>query len=173
VSVLDVWRFCPRCREELELEGGKAMCPWCGFVSYAHSAPTASALVTDASGRLLLARRAREPDRGLWDLPGGFLEEGEHPLDGLRRELLEETGLEVEPADFVCATIDRYGSEPGAQRTLNLTWTARVLGGTLSAADDVAELAWFRADELPGEDELAFETVADVLAAWLRRQQHA
>ena len=60
-----------------------------------------SVLVEDGEGRVLLARRAVEPDRGLWDCPGGFLEEGEHPLDGLRRELAEETGLVAGPARFV------------------------------------------------------------------------
>src|SRR5205085_1223949 len=97
IGVLEVWRFCPRCREELELGGGRARCPWCGFVAYANSAPTANALVVDGEGRLLLVRRAIEPFKGRWDIPGGFLEEGEHPLDGIRRELREETGLDVEP----------------------------------------------------------------------------
>jgi ADP-ribose pyrophosphatase YjhB (NUDIX family) len=171
VSVLDVWRFCPRCAEELEIGDGRAHCPWCGFVAYANSAPTASALVTDDGGRLLLVRRAVEPDKGLWDIPGGFLDEAEHPLDALRRELREETGLEVEPGDFVCATIDRYGDGPGAQATLNLVWSARVVGGEPAPADDVAELRWFAPDALPGGDELAFDHVQDVVEEWLARQQ--
>jgi len=58
-------------------------------------------LVVDEAGRLLLARRSRDPDAGFWDTPGGFLDEAEHPVDGLRRELLEETGLEVEVGAFV------------------------------------------------------------------------
>ena len=50
---------------------------------------------------MLLGRRGNEPGIGRWDIPGGFLEEGEHPLDALRRELLEETGLEIEPLDLL------------------------------------------------------------------------
>ena len=129
--------------------------------------------MSDEEGRLLLTRRAVDPDKGRWDLPGGFLEEAEHPLDALRRELLEETGLEIEPGEFVCATIDRYGNEPGAQATLNLVWSARVVGGEPAPADDVAELGWFGPDSLPGEDELAFDHVKDVVAAWLARQQRS
>jgi 8-oxo-dGTP diphosphatase len=128
-------------------------------------------VVVDDDGRVLLARRAGEPFRGRWDLPGGFLDEGEHPLDALRRELREETGLEVEPEDFVGVWTDRYGDAEDAHATLNLYWTARVVGGgEAQAADDVSELAWFRRDELPPPGELAFH-IADVLATW--RQQHA
>jgi ADP-ribose pyrophosphatase YjhB (NUDIX family) len=165
------WRFCPRCRGELEREDGKVSCGACGFTSYASSAPTASALPVDERGRVLLARRAVEPDRGKWDIIGGFLEEGEHPLDGLRRELAEETGLEIEPLAYLTATVDRYGEGDDAPATLNLVWTARVAGGDPEPADDVDELRWFAPDELPPPEECAFEHVATVLAVW--RQQQA
>lgn len=144
----------------------RAACPACGFTAYANSAPTANALVEDGEGRVLLARRAIEPDKGKWDIIGGFLEEAEHPLDGVRREVREETGLEVEPGEFVYATVDWYGDGPDAAATLNLTWTARIVSGEPVPADDVAELRWFAPDELPGRDELAFEHIPDVLAAW-------
>jgi ADP-ribose pyrophosphatase YjhB (NUDIX family) len=165
MGVLDGWRLCPRCGSALEREPGSVRCPSCGFVAYANPAPTACALVVDETGRLLLARRAHEPFRGLWDTPGGFVEEGEHPLDALRRELREETGLAVEPGRFVGVWMDTYGDGPGAASTLNLYWEARVLGGELSPADDVAELAWFGRDEL-STVELAFTTVGDALRAW-------
>jgi ADP-ribose pyrophosphatase YjhB (NUDIX family) len=170
MASLHGWRYCPRCRAELELEHGRASCPECGFRAYAASAPTASALPLDRQGRVLLARRAIEPDRGKWDILGGFLEEGEHPLDGLRRELREETGLEVEPLEFLTATVDRYGSGEGAQATLNLVWTARAVGGEAEPADDVSELRWFRPGELPPPEECAFEHVSTVLAAWREQQ---
>jgi ADP-ribose pyrophosphatase YjhB (NUDIX family) len=165
MGVLDGWRLCPRCGSSLEREPGSARCPACGLVAYANPAPTACALVADEAGRLLLARRAHEPFQGLWDTPGGFVEEGEHPLDALRRELREETGLEVEPGRFVGVWMDAYGDGPGAASTLNLYWEARVVGGELRPADDVAELAWFARDELSAV-ELAFATVGDALATW-------
>ncbi len=60
---------------------------------------------------MLLARRKFEPQAGKWDLPGGFLEEDEEPLDGLRRELREETGVEIEPLELAGIWADRYGGE--------------------------------------------------------------
>jgi len=124
------------------------------------------ALVVDVEGRLLLVRRARDPYGGTWDVPGGFLEEAEHPLDALRRELGEETGLEVEPEEFVAATLDRYGDGPDAATTLNLYWTARVTGGEPEAGDDAAELRWFPRDELPPDYEIGFPNVRELLRAW-------
>jgi ADP-ribose pyrophosphatase YjhB (NUDIX family) len=144
-------------------------CASCGFVCYASSKATACAVVVDEDGRVLLARRAFEPFKDYWDLPGGFLEEGEHPLDGLRRELLEETGLQVEPLEFLGVWMDRYGGDSTADATLNLYWTARATGGEPRPADDVTELAWFEPAELPGPDELAFDNVPKVIAAWLER----
>ena len=130
-----------------------------------------AALVVDREGRILLARRAFDPYAGAWDLPGGFLDEGEHPEDALRRELREETGLEIEPDRYLGVWMDTYGDGPGAAATLNLVWSARVVSGEPVPEDDVTELAWFAPDELPPRDELAFSIVAAVFEAW--RNEHA
>jgi 8-oxo-dGTP diphosphatase len=122
--------------------------------------------VEDDSGRVLLGRRAADPAAGHWDLPGGFLEEGEHPLDGLRRELREETGLEIEPTEFFGIWMEPYEG----RWVLCLTWLARPVGGVERAGDDLVELRWFAPDELPEPGELAFASFAEILDRW--RQQH-
>jgi ADP-ribose pyrophosphatase YjhB (NUDIX family) len=160
MASLTGWRFCPRCASPLDVEGGRAACTSCGSVHYAQSAPAVAAFVVD-DGRALLGRRARNPDAGRWDLLGGFLDEGEHPLDGLRRELLEETGLEGEPGEYLGSYLDTYG-EHGAT-VLNLVFEARIASGELVPADDVAELRWFELDELPAQEDLAFRWVARFL----------
>jgi ADP-ribose pyrophosphatase YjhB (NUDIX family) len=163
---LEAWKHCPVCGFDVAPEDGKLECPSCGYTHYAHSSITACALVLER-GRVLLARRAQEPFKNRWDLPGGFVGEGEHPLDALRRELREETGLDVEPGEFVGVWMDRYGD--GGEHTLNLYWTAKATGDPV-AADDVSEVAWFAPEELPDTQELAFH-IPSVLEAW--RQQHA
>jgi len=114
---------------------------------------------------MLLARRAHDPDAGLWDTLGGFLDEGEHPLDGLRRELLEETGAEVEPSEFLGAYLDTYGDGPDSTSVLNLVWEARIVSGEPTAADDVAELRWFPRRHPPPPAECAFRWVTTFLTS--------
>jgi ADP-ribose pyrophosphatase YjhB (NUDIX family) len=166
--MFDGWKVCPRCGRQLTRGDEIAECGACGFFLYAHSAVTASALPEDGDGRVLLARRAFEPWPGKWDFVGGFLAEAEHPLDGLRREVREETGVEFEAGRFLGVWMGDYDG----RATLNLIWAGRLGAGEPRATDDVAELRWFAAGELPHGDELAFGgLVADVLNAW--RDEHA
>jgi ADP-ribose pyrophosphatase YjhB (NUDIX family) len=163
---VDDWRFCPRCATGLEHAHERVECPSCGFVSHSNSETTVGALVVDENGRLLLVRRAHDPYGGTWDVPGGFLDEAEHPLDALCRELREETGLEIEPDEFVGMWLDRYGTGTDAPTTLNLYWTARATDGDAVAGDDAAEVHWFPRDALPPEDEIGFPNVRELLRAW-------
>ncbi len=164
MGFLDDWRYCPRCGARVEPAPDRAECAGCGYVTWANPVPAVCALCVDGDGRILLTRRAWEPYAGMWDLPGGFLQEDEHPLDGLRRELREETGLDVEPTEWFGAFMVPYGDGPGTRIVLNLVWRARVAGGEEQAADDVSELRWFAREELPPLDEIA---MAEPLHAWL------
>jgi len=155
------WRSCPRCQAPLEHAQRSVRCRSCGLEEYANPAPTVSALIRDGHGRILLARRAVDPGAGLWDLLGGFIDEGEEPADALRRELLEETGLEVEPGEFLGGIPDRYGDN--GNWTVNFYWAARLGAGQPQPADDVAELAWFPADALPSRNEFAFANTVELL----------
>jgi len=166
VGVLDGWKLCPRCGGELEArERGHLACPGCGASYWANSSPAAQG-VLERDGRVLLAKRRHEPRKGYWDLPSGFLEEGEEPLAGLRRELREETGLELSVAEWAGASIDRYEH----QFVLSLSWIVQADGEPV-AADDVEELAWFRPDELPGE--MAFDSQGPLLREWAARAARA
>ena len=161
---LDQWKHCPRCGTEVEAAAGTVECRACGFRAYASSKPTASAACLDDDGRVMLSRRGIEPFRGKWDFPGGFLDEEEHPLDCVHRELREEAGVEIETLELLGVWLDRYGGDGSAATTLNFYWTARIVEGTPEPHDDVAELRWFVPAEV-APDDLAFPHTRDVLAA--------
>jgi ADP-ribose pyrophosphatase YjhB (NUDIX family) len=164
MGALDGWRFCPICGEAIDNRADRVECKACGYVGYANAVPGAEAVCFDTTGRVLLGRRANEPGAGLWDLPGGFLHEDELPVDGLRREVREETGLELELLDFLGHWLEPYDG----RIVLCLAWTARA-SGDARAADDLVEVRWFEPDELPPPGELAFTHYPDVLDAALAR----
>lgn len=150
-----MYRYCPQCAAELELRrlGAQELptCPRCGFIHYNNSRPCVGVLVLEA-GQVLLVERADEPFQGYWDIPGGFLESGEHPEAGARRELLEETGLEIELTGMLGFFLDTYGEE--AFPTLNICYLARLTGGAAQAGSDALSLRWFPLNALP--EQIAF-----------------
>jgi len=171
VAELDGWRHCPVCATPVEPDDGRFECPECGFVTFAHSMPTASAVVGDNEGRVLLSRRAHDPAAGKWDMPGGFLEEGEDPLDCVMRELREEAGIGLTDPQLLGIWIDRYEYKRRLVATLNLYYSARIGEGTPEPADDVAELRWFAPDDVP-VGELAFGHITEVISVWRERNKH-
>jgi ADP-ribose pyrophosphatase YjhB (NUDIX family) len=168
VGALDGWRFCPLCGEAIEKVEDRAECRACGYVGYSNAVPGAEAVCFDERRRVLLGRRALDPGAGLWDLPGGFLHENEHPLDALRREIREETALEIEPLEFLGFWLEPYDG----RIVLCLAWTA-LANGEPRAGDDLVELHWFEPHELPGRSELAFSHYPDVLSVALGRHEYA
>jgi ADP-ribose pyrophosphatase YjhB (NUDIX family) len=158
-------RHCPRCGAPLAPPRGNVQrCEACGEPTWLNPKPCAGGfLVRD--GRVLLARRAREPFLGLWDVPGGFLEPGESLEDGVRRELHEETGLDVVVGSYLVSLPDVYG--PDGEATLNCYFECSAGEGEPQPADDVSELRWFARDELPGRDRIAFENGPAAIEAWL------
>ena len=177
-SSLARWTCCPVCAGALATvvaEPGaqphRSCTGSCEREWYANPKPTANVLVQRADdGRLLLVRRAREPFLGAWDIPGGFVEDGEECEDAARRELLEETGLTVRLTGLVGVYGDVYGGDRG-DHTCNIFWTGEALDpDAASPASDVSELGWFAIPDLPADDELAFRCVPRALAAWRSAQ---
>jgi 8-oxo-dGTP diphosphatase len=167
------YRFCPKCGGGLGaqlLEGRERLvCQDCRFVFYINPRPTTCAVIVEGE-QVMLVRRAVEPWRGCWDLPGGFLEQGEHPAEGLRREVREETGLQIEILEALGFFLDRY-PEAG-ETTLNFYFVARVTSGQPMPGSDVAEIRWFHRDALPPWEEIAFDNNRAALQAWLAGCRH-
>lgn len=132
------YKYCPVCGSKLNKvmkdERPRLECPQCKFIFYQNSKPTASALIIK-DGKVLLGKRRSEPSKGKWDAIGGFLDLGEHPTDGMKREAREETGLDVEILDMLDFVIDTYGE--GGDSTLNITYIAKPVGGLEKPGDDI------------------------------------
>lgn len=97
-------------------------------------------------GKMLLVQRGREPGKGLWAVPGGKVEWGESMRDAARREVLEETGLEVDVGDVVW--VGEVVTDK--DHLVLIDFAGSVVGGELAAADDADDAQWVPFDEIPG-----------------------
>jgi ADP-ribose pyrophosphatase YjhB (NUDIX family) len=117
------------------------------------------AVVLDANERILLVRRGQQPLMGEWSIPGGALELGERLEEGVRREVREETGLEVTPEEIVAVFDHISHADNDAERVrfhyVLVDYRCRVISGTLRSASDVTEARWASWNELTGHSALA------------------
>ena len=103
-----------------------------------------------ADGRTLLIRRGSAPLLGQWSIPGGMLELSESIAEGVRRELAEETGLEVRVGDLIEVFERIVPGEDGRTRYhfVILDYLCEMVSGVARAGSDVTDVAWAREDEL-------------------------
>jgi 8-oxo-dGTP diphosphatase len=149
--ITDEIRFCPRCGEPVvqELRFGKLrpVCQACDWVYFADPKVAVVVIAVDKNTQnMLFVRRVNDPQRGMWTLPGGFMDAGEDPQQAAARECVEETGMTVQ----VIRLLDleaRKKPEQGAH--LVLYYLAEILSGDLIAGDDADAAAFFPIDQLP------------------------
>ena len=108
----------------------------------AHPIVGVGAVIVQA-GKALVVKRAHDPRKGEWSLPGGRVELGESLVDAARREMLEETGLAVEVGQII-EVFDRIHRHQGAVRYhfVIVDFLCTVVGGSLCAGDDADDVAW-------------------------------
>ena len=119
------------------------------------------------NGRVVIVKRAHEPRKGEWSLPGGTVELGETLVEAARREIKEETGLDVEVGE-VLEVFDRVHRLDGRiqYHFVIVDYLCRPIGGTLKAGDDAEGVAWVTADEIAtyGVNEFAARVIRKGLA---------
>ena len=157
---LDDVNFCTRCGERLALAERfgrlRPVCAACGWIYFADPKVAAAALI-EKNGRVLLARRANDPQRGLWTLPAGFVDAGEDPRRAVEREVFEETGLSGQVTGLLDVL---YGQEHPRGAHILIVYRLEVTGGELRPGDDVDQVGFFARDDLPP---LAFQTTYQIL----------
>jgi ADP-ribose pyrophosphatase YjhB (NUDIX family) len=172
IERIRIYRYCPRCAAEAMTQRGQQLvvCGSCGLHLYYNPCAAVGAFVVDREDRVLFIRRAKDPAAGKLGLPGGFIDTGESAEAGLRREVREEVGLEVQACEFLCSQPNVYPYGGIVYPTLDLYFLVRVDSfDAARALDEVAGLVARRRDEVRVE-ELAFPSLK---AAWQVFCEHA
>jgi NAD+ diphosphatase len=162
----NVIRHCPRCGASgFKAEAhGRFECAGCAFVFYLDVAAAVAAIIRDQDGRVLLTRRAHDPERGKLDIPGGFVDAGEAAEDALRREVREELGLEIEELTYACTQANIYEYRGLTYHTLDVYFSCRVRDlAAIRSGDDINGFAFLALDEIPTAD-IGFDSVRRALA---------
>ena len=123
--------------------------------------------------RILMAQRGKQPLKDWWSLPGGALETGEALRDAVRREVREETGLEIRPLGVleIFERIMRDSSGAAEYHYVLIDYVCRITGGTLRPGDDVCAVEWVRRRDLPAL-RITEGTLAVIEKAFRNRRQY-
>ncbi len=142
----------------------RAVCTACATVHYENPLNVVGTLPV-WQDQVLLCRRAIEPRRGFWTLPGGFMEIGETTEQGAIRETIEEAGARVELQGlYTVLNVVRVGQ-------LHLFYRARLLDADFAPGPESLEAQLFSEADVPW-DELAFRTVRETLKRYFEDRKH-
>ena len=158
-------RFCSHCGGAIVLrdEDGRAreVCETCGTIFYRNPLPVAAAVVANERREVLLVKRSRPPEQGMWCLPIGFAELDESIEEAALRELHEEAGVEGRVCGLL--DVDSYPSDYYGD-LLIVTFEVEKTGGREQPGDDAEDVAYFRLDDLPP---IAFSSNQKAIAAYV------
>jgi mutator protein MutT len=152
---LSQFRFCPKCgsAEFREHNAKSKRCDACGFVYYFNPSAATVAIIRNERDELLVCRRAKEPAKGTLDLSGGFIDCHETAEEGVAREVMEETGLEVTHTQYLFSLPNIYPYSGFEVHTEDLFFLCTVRdAGHLEAMDDVAAARWMRPEDIRPEE---------------------
>lgn len=156
------FKFCPQCGKAgvAELRGNAMRCETCGFV-YFHNCAAATAAIIETANGIILTKRADEPKKGYFDLPGGFADYGESLEDALRREVSEELNLKIQNFRYLGSFPNVYSYRGVTYFTTDAIFVVRTPTlESLNLSKEIEELVIAS----PGKidlDQMAFESLKE------------
>ena len=161
------FKFCPSCASTHFTfpDNRRFLCEDCGFTYY-HNIAAAVALVFTFKDKVLFTVRNVDPDKGKWDLPGGFIDPNETAEDAACREIREELGLDLQPSDlrYITTSPNNYLYKNVPYRTMDIFYECALLSDRIDVAaeDEIQELVWVKRSEIDLE-KIGFVSIRKVI----------
>ncbi len=156
--------YCPACGDKalLTLSAKQFACQQCHFTFFKNTAASVMVALCYQS-ELLVASRAYDPGKGMWDLPGGFVDPDESLEQAVQRELYEELNLHIAKADYISSYSNTYFYRGVEYKTCDAFFVVELdKKPELRAQDDVASVTWLNLSEVDSEH-FAFESAKKAL----------
>ncbi len=163
-----ILKFCPRCSGHFTPQHDFSfICRDCGLHFFSNACAAVCALIPDSEGRLLITKRAKEPKKGMLDLPGGFVDPLETIEDALRREIKEELGVDVTGIEYFCSFPNRYVYSGLTYFTIDLAFICKVENlSCMKPADDVEDTFFMYPDKIDLND-IAFVSIRNIISSYI------
>lgn len=143
------FKFCPSCGSThfTFLDNRRFLCDDCGFTYY-HNIAAAVAIIFTFEDKVLFTVRNVDPDKGKWDLPGGFIDPNETAEEAACREIKEELGMNLKPSDlkYITTSPNNYLYKNVPYRTMDIFYECSLASDVIQVAaeDEIQELIWVK-----------------------------
>ncbi|OYP28860.1 NUDIX hydrolase [Rhodopirellula sp. MGV] len=174
-AIEKTYKYCPRCGSE-HSDPGKIpfRCTECNFTQFFGPVAAVGALIVDESNRVLLVRRSRDPGKGCWGLPGGFVDAGETVEQALTREIAEETELSVESMELLMTFPNQYNYRGVVSQVIDLFYICHVSNPDAIRLEpsELDAFVWTVPDQ-EHLDHMAFDSNRRAVERWLEDRENA
>jgi NAD+ diphosphatase len=169
----NMFRYCPNCKNELIHKGNNIHCNKCEFDYYLNPSPGVAMVLLNNKNQLYLGKRTREPGKGLWDMPGGFIDFYETAEQALRREMKEELNLELKDMKYIGSEFNDYKHNEVQYYPIDFFFLCRLDSESFDSSGakdlELTEGKFFDLDKVP-IDELSFVSQKKFLKKFLKNK---
>ncbi|ADQ80933.1 NUDIX hydrolase [Paludibacter propionicigenes WB4] len=149
-----LFTHCPACGSVRFIQNNEKSkrCESCGFVFYMNASAAVAAFIVNSQGELLVCVRGKNPAKGTWDLPGGFVDDNETAEEAMCREIEEELRAQVVEAKYLFSLPNKYEYSGLQIPTLDMFFACKLEDiSNLQPSDDVADCFFVPMDEVNPE----------------------
>ena len=162
--------YCPQCGNEFsKMEENLLVCRKCNLHYYVNPKACNAVVLENDKKEILFVKRKYEPQKGFWDLPGGFVDVNETLEASVHREMLEELTLDLETFHYIGSMADTYEFKGIHYHTVCALFLGKIPdNATITPSDDAEECVFFPISDIPF-DKIAFEGIKAALKQYAKR----